>query len=209
MGPSRLLLLAAAGLARAKALRAWLTAAAVRPLHPTARPGNKELDGPVYLDLERRTNPDGTPAWTVNNVHYGGLGAGCAVLASRGWAGGGASWRGPAVHAPPAPPKGARCSKAHACARRAPAPCRPVPHLHQGGREPPPGAHPLALSTSLASRCIPVGPPGTCIHPPFPPACARLCSRSCHSAAQLCHRGTVAARQTAGLCNESQLIDGG
>lgn len=35
--------------------------------------GNLNLDGPIYIDLEKRTSKDGQPLWQIKDVYYGEL----------------------------------------------------------------------------------------------------------------------------------------
>lgn len=34
-------------------------------------PENLNLDGPIYIDMEQRTNPDGSKVWQVRDTYYG------------------------------------------------------------------------------------------------------------------------------------------
>jgi hypothetical protein len=37
----------------------------------TVPAGNLNLDGPIYIDLEKRTSKNGEPVWQIKDVYYG------------------------------------------------------------------------------------------------------------------------------------------
>lgn len=43
-------------------------------LPPPCVPGNWNLDGPIYVDLEKRTGLNGQPVWQIRDTYYGGWG---------------------------------------------------------------------------------------------------------------------------------------
>ena len=38
-------------------------------------PGNFNLDGPIYIDLQKRKNANGEVVWQIKDVYYGARGA--------------------------------------------------------------------------------------------------------------------------------------
>ena len=78
----------------------------------TAPAGNYNLDGPIYIDLEQRTSPDGTLVWQIKDTYYGKQRGAAAGGGRQRWA------EGEAAVAEGAATAGGRCAAGAAASQQ-------------------------------------------------------------------------------------------